>query len=79
MSSPKASDVSSLDNQRSPKASNVSSLDSHIEQARKKAKILAFNTKNGAGMESRTPISSLGRIHNSRYTIPAATIILSHH
>jgi len=29
----------------------------------------------GAGMESRTPISSLGRIHNSRYTIPATSLL----
>lgn len=26
----------------------------------------------GAGTESRTPISSLGRMHSSRYTIPAS-------
>lgn len=29
-------------------------------------------------MEGRTPVSSLGRIHNSRYTIPANTYIVSH-
>lgn len=28
----------------------------------------------GAGMGSRTPILSLGRIHNSRYTIPAGSL-----
>lgn len=29
------------------------------------------NKQSGAGRESRTLVSSLGRIHNSRYTIPA--------
>ena len=32
----------------------------------------------GAGMGSRTPVLSLGRIHNSRYTIPASNIIISY-
>lgn len=32
----------------------------------------------GAGMGSRTPILSLGRIHNSRYTIPAGYPLLYH-
>ena len=32
----------------------------------------------GAGTGSRTLILSLGRIHNSRYTIPATVSIISH-
>ena len=32
----------------------------------------------GAGTGSRTLVSSLGRIHNSRYTIPAGLALLYH-
>ena len=35
-----------------------------------------INSNDGAGMGSRTPILSLGRIHNSRYTIPASPLII---
>lgn len=33
------------------------------------------NKQSGAGRESRTLVSSLGRIHNSRYTIPATPLL----
>ncbi len=39
---------------------------------------LSISFFSGAGTASRTPISSLGRMHNSRYTIPAAITIISH-
>ncbi len=32
--------------------------------------------RDGAGRGSRTPISSLARTHNNRYTIPARSLIL---
>ena len=31
----------------------------------------------GAGKESRTPVSTLGRSHNSHYTIPALSNIIT--
>ena len=49
-----------------------------IERGKKNAVFTAFNSNGGAGMGSRTPISSLGRIHNSRYTIPAYPFIITY-
>ena len=39
--------------------------------ANKKTRASSHFSFAGAGMENRTPLSSLGRIHNSHYTIPA--------
>ena len=36
---------------------------------------LEIGSSFGAGKESRTPVSTLGRSYNSRYTIPALTIL----
>ena len=56
-----------------------SSYEVHLmdERVRKNAEMAPFNSNYGAGTGSRTLISSLGRIHNSRYTIPA-TFLLYH-
>jgi hypothetical protein len=40
--------------------------------------LLRFGSNNiGAGGESRTPISALGRLHNGRYTTPAQVLLRS--